>query len=303
MLSSRLLRRWGRAQGAAWVLWGGLGLAAAAGAAESPRPSLAKDEARCDGEGCALGVCQTQALLRDPAAALAPLRVIPVIRAGTAFGFELLGLRPGSLAARLGLQNGDVLLSLNGRSLANPEAALQALTAAKDEPVVRIAIERKGQPIERRLQLDSRPVGPEVCPLPKPPPSARPAAGSDAARPLERASLTRDLQCRATRCVCKRGVLDRILADSELLLRGARFVPNRVDGQQRGFKLFAIRPDSLYAVVGLKNGDVIEKIAGLPIDNPELALQAYSAVRARSPIQVELRRHGEPMTLTFDVER
>lgn len=292
----------GSAAGPLVGLIGGLVWALTA-VAQTVTPSpLGKEEVRCSGEECSLGVCPSQALLQAPEQALHPLRAVPKMEGGAAVGFQLLGVRAGGLACRIGLQNGDVLTTLNQRSLANPEAALQALTAAKDEPVIRIGLERAGKKIERRLLLDRRPVAADLCPAP--PASQRPGATTAGpVQSVDRDNLARDIVCQGTRCVCKNGVLGRVLADQEALLRGARAVPMFVDGKQAGYKLFAIRPGSLYAAFGLQNGDAIEKIAGVALISAESALAAYSKAKESKLIPVELRRRGVAMTLTYEVQR
>jgi general secretion pathway protein C len=77
-------------------------------------------------------------------------RVVPVERAGGPIGIRLAGVdRDGPLAA-IGLLEGDVLLAVNGRSLATPDAALAAYTTLRAADHVRLAVDRGG----RRVELD-----------------------------------------------------------------------------------------------------------------------------------------------------
>ena len=55
---------------------------------------------------------------------------------------------------------------------------------------------------------------------------------------------------------CRRPSLDKALANLNDLAMQARIVPAFKDGQAEGFKLFSIRPDSLYSKIGIVNGDV-----------------------------------------------
>lgn len=285
------------------LLGGAVWAATAVVFAAPPRP-LGKNEIRCNGEGCSVGACQTQALLADPSQVMGNGRIVPVFEQGAAVGFKLFTVRPNSLLARMGLQNGDVVKTLNARSLTAPDAALQAFEAAKGESLIRIGLERQGKPLERRLLLDRRTVAAGECPAPKPtspPPSATSPASPS--KPIAPEALARDIQCKETRCVLKNGVFDRLLVDITQLTQGARIVPALADGKPIGFKLFGIRPGSFYALVGLQNGDLITKLAGLPIVNPESALEAYSQLRSLTVIPVELRRRDVDLTLTFEIER
>lgn len=81
----------------------------------------------------------------------------------------------------------------------------------------------------------------------------------------------------------------------------ARVVPSFHDGKSNGFKLFAIRPKSVWAAAGFLNGDTWLSVNGMPLDGPEKALEAYAQVRKASRFTVELERAGKPVTLTFTI--
>lgn len=87
------------------------------------------------------------------------------------------------------------------------------------------------------------------------------------------------------------------------LARPARIAPAFANGRAIGFKLFCIRPNSLYAKVGLKNGDVVVRINGFSITNPNEALAAYDKLRDAKTLRIELWRQGRPKRLTYRVPR
>lgn len=70
-----------------------------------------------------------------------------------------------------------------------------------------------------------------------------------------------------------------------------------------GFKLFAIQPDSLYARAGLKNGDVVLSINGMPLSTPEKALEAYAKMKEASRVETEVERDGKRIRFTYLVKR
>jgi len=72
-------------------------------------------------------------------------RVVPLARAGEPVGFRLFGVAGNSPFAALGLASGDLLLQVNGRSLATPAAALEAFTALRAAGHVALSIERDGR--------------------------------------------------------------------------------------------------------------------------------------------------------------
>ena len=76
-------------------------------------------------------------------------RVVPQARDGEPVGLRLFGVRDGPFSA-LGLSDGDLLLEVNGRSIATPDAALAAFAALRTASHVSLAILREG----RRVRID-----------------------------------------------------------------------------------------------------------------------------------------------------
>jgi general secretion pathway protein C len=98
-----------------------------------------------------------------------------------------------------------------------------------------------------------------------------------------------------------RNDLDKALANPNELLMQARVVPSFRDGKSEGFKLSAIRPDSLYGRIGLQNGDVLQRINGLSLDSVERGLEAYQKMRESPRLELDVTRNGQPMRLTYSV--
>jgi general secretion pathway protein C len=74
-------------------------------------------------------------------------RAVPELRDGQPIGIRLLSVRSGSPVTAFGLLNGDLLLQVNGRSLATPDDALAAYTALRSADHIWLLIERGGRPI------------------------------------------------------------------------------------------------------------------------------------------------------------
>ncbi|WP_147447392.1 type II secretion system protein GspC [Corallococcus sp. CA054B] len=82
----------------------------------------------------------------------------------------------------------------------------------------------------------------------------------------------------------------------------ARVVPAFKDGRPVGFKLFSIREESFYSRLGLRNGDVLQRINGLGLDSPDKALEAFTTLRDARRIELQIERGGAPVRKTFDVQ-
>ncbi len=95
--------------------------------------------------------------------------------------------------------------------------------------------------------------------------------------------------------------VDRALANLNDLAMQARIVPAFKDGQAEGFKLFSIRPDSLYSKIGIVNGDVIKRINGFEMNSPEKALEVYTKLKDANRIDIEVDRNGQTLRKTYNV--
>ncbi|WP_224366626.1 type II secretion system protein GspC [Hyalangium versicolor] len=96
--------------------------------------------------------------------------------------------------------------------------------------------------------------------------------------------------------------VENALANMNQLAMQARIVPSFRGGTAQGFKLFAMKPDSLYARLGMKNGDILQRINGFTMDDPARALEAYSHLKGASRIELEIERDGQPLRKTYTVE-
>lgn len=103
-------------------------------------------------------------------------------------------------------------------------------------------------------------------------------------------------------CVVRRAVVDKWLGDTEALAQSVRIVPSLVDGKPDGFKLYAMRPHSVLTTLGFKNGDTLQTVNGYELTSPENALLAYLQLRNASEFAVRIVRHGEPLTLTYEIQ-
>jgi general secretion pathway protein C len=72
-------------------------------------------------------------------------RVIPYEENGRVVGVKVYGIRRAALLGKLGIQNGDVLRTINGFDLSSPDSALEAYTKLRTMDQFSIAMIRRGQ--------------------------------------------------------------------------------------------------------------------------------------------------------------
>jgi hypothetical protein len=85
--------------------------------------------------------------------------------------------------------------------------------------------------------------------------------------------------------------------DPSCLMQSARVVPSIKDGKAAGLRLFGIRPGTVFALVGFKNGDTVRSINGRALDAPDAALEAYTTLKDQRKFDVAIERAGAAKTL------
>lgn len=99
-----------------------------------------------------------------------------------------------------------------------------------------------------------------------------------------------------------RSTVDNALNNLSELATQARVVPAFEGGKPVGFKLFSIKPGSLYSKIGLQNGDVISRINGYEMSSPEKGLEVYQKLKDSSNVTVDIKRRGKAMTLDYTIQ-
>ncbi|HEX4454303.1 MAG TPA: type II secretion system protein GspC [Kofleriaceae bacterium] len=96
-------------------------------------------------------------------------------------------------------------------------------------------------------------------------------------------------------------LVDRVLLNPMGFTKGARVVPAMANGKPNGFKLYSIRPGSVYAKLGLENGDTLSAINGMDLTSAEKALEVYTKLRDATTLEVGLTRRNKPDTITYSI--
>lgn len=95
----------------------------------------------------------------------------------------------------------------------------------------------------------------------------------------------------------------RILTqDFTKVLQDAKAVPNMVDNQIKGFRLERIREGSIYQKAGFQNGDVVEEINGMLLNDVGGAIKTLRASQNEAEIEVMVNRNGSTFPLKLSVK-
>lgn len=86
----------------------------------------------------------TRAALEGPAHLMSEARVIPHEQEGVVLGVRIYGIRRSSLLGRMGIQNGDTLVTLNGVTLASEDPSM-LLETMRDSTAFELVVLRRGE--------------------------------------------------------------------------------------------------------------------------------------------------------------
>jgi len=236
-----------------------------------------------------------------------------------------LQLRDDKLREALGLQSGDELVMLGGRKLERETDIRDPVLAAtmSGATVIDVDLVRQGKPVLVRWKIDG---SLRAARLDTPPSPVRPSLGTpggggtaglsgstlknpfdDPTDPLAGSRYGRDpLLDTITRIddnhvSVPRSTVDRVLANPMGFSRGARVVPAIKNGRVDGFKLYAIRPNSIFSALNLMNGDTVHSINGYEIEDTAQALEVYTKVKDASSLDIVVIRRGREVNLTIDI--
>ena len=98
-----------------------------------------------------------------------------------------------------------------------------------------------------------------------------------------------------------RALVNKITENPLVASKGARIVPAIKGGKPNGFRLYAIRPSSVYAKLGIKNGDTIHAINGFELNDMSKGFEIYSKLKSASNLSVTLTRRGKPVNLNYTI--
>jgi general secretion pathway protein C len=123
---------------------------------------------------------------------------------------------------------------------------------------------------------------------------AAPAAG-----PAGASAGVRELA--ANHWLIERRKVEAALSNLPQLLTQARLIPNFAGGKPDGFRLISIKTGSFFSEVGLQEGDILQRINGVEVKDPQSMLRAFEQLRTESNINLDLQRRSQPVTLAYEI--
>ncbi len=142
-------------------------------------------------------------------------------------------------------------------------------------------------PLEEELFLD-------LLPKPAAPPVAAAVATGTVVAPANAASGT-------IHKAVDRAELNQMLSDIPALMMQARAMPWMNNGKMEGFKLDYITKGSFFEKLGLQAGDILQRINGVELRDPGMALSLFQQLRSERNVAVDVLRSNQRTTLAYDI--
>ena len=95
--------------------------------------------------------------------------------------------------------------------------------------------------------------------------------------------------------------LNAALDNPAQAMSDARLLPSQKDGKVEGFKASEVKPNGVFSMIGIKNGDVLLRLNDFPMDSPDKALQSFIALKGQSRLKLDIIRDGQPQTFNYDI--
>ncbi len=92
-------------------------------------------------------------VLENQAEIMRTARIVPQEEGGRVVGVKLYGIRRNSLLGHLGMQNGDMLRTINGFDLTSPDSALEAYARLRSADHLSVALVRRGSPLNLEMNI------------------------------------------------------------------------------------------------------------------------------------------------------
>lgn len=191
-----------------------------------------------------------------------------------------------ALCKSLGLARDDTIVAISGRQVRADElrAVLRKLGALRPRSLF-VDLVRDRAPVLERWELD------DELTAGLPADDDDPAPGGASLDPL----IATVRRISGTSYLVPRSTIEAWIADPTVVASGGQVVAT--SSRSDGFELHTVRPDSVYAALGLQSGDTIRAINGNPLESVDRVLELVA--RSTTLITVDIRRGDQPIIFSY----
>ncbi|MBP9024255.1 MAG: hypothetical protein KBH06_13720 [Spirochaetes bacterium] len=99
--------------------------------------------------------------------------------------------------------------------------------------------------------------------------------------------------------ISKAELLTKIQGNMDNMLKGMRAGPYREDGQIKGYKIMGLSKDNMLYELGIRQGDIIMRINGHPIDSTQKLFELWQKLPQEPKALIDIKRGNETTTLDY----
>ena len=130
--------------------------------------------------------------------------------------------------------------------------------------------------------------------------SSRRASSPVAERAVTSSRTSTATRPRVSTRTIRRSDIQESISDINSLLSQAQVRSHTSeDGSPGGLSINNIKAGSIYAKMGLRNGDVVQGVGGNPITSPDDILSLYEELKSGSSVSIQIMRNGREYTLNY----
>jgi S1-C subfamily serine protease len=96
-----------------------------------------------------------------------------------------------------------------------------------------------------------------------------------------------------------RATVDRVFSSTSTYARIARTLPSY---RSEGFRVYGIRPNTLVAAIGIRNGDSIRAINAHEVNTIDEAVELYQQIKDAKEWRIDITRRGRPELITISIK-
>jgi general secretion pathway protein C len=98
-----------------------------------------------------------------------------------------------------------------------------------------------------------------------------------------------------------RGARDALIDGAGDLMRSVAVRPEKQGDDVVGLRIATLKPGAPLDALGVRAGDVLLSLDGIPLTSPDRMLQAYARVRTEERVRVVVQRDGRQLQLDYQV--
>jgi general secretion pathway protein C len=95
---------------------------------------------------------------------------------------------------------------------------------------------------------------------------------------------------------------DALMNDPQSVMGLVRVQPYNRGGKLEGYRIRPGRDRALLTKFGLRSGDVVKAVNGVPMNNPIKALEILRDLSTATSVTVDIERNGTPQSFTFQIQ-